>query len=519
MTEHDPIRQRWAQEAPDDPAAKLLGQALRPTLTPSQLARVRMRLDESTRLMPAGPRRWPLAQVLLALTIGVVGGAAGYAQLHSPSLQRSPSVSAGSAETVRLELLGPGQVVAGSGDTPIRLGAGSLLVQTTSRRAIIEEAQAKLTVPLHAIVEVVSAHGRPTLIVSYVGQAMVRWAGKEQEILLAAGSAATAAGPVALPLGRLQRVLTWLAKGESAVGTALQPLGVQVDPQGVHAVEATPAVDAAAAPQPRLDEGKAESAPAGSGPQPPSGPLSRQGTAPERPGREDSRPDATKKLPPPKRILPPSSRSGTGPATGQRAGPAPRTAGAEPAARGPAAPPSQSAPSTAAGAAAEDAVLKESELLGKAMARLRQAHDPSGALTLLDSYHGQFPHGVLQPEADLLRVTALLNLGKRRDALAVLDPRPLADDTPRGMELRVMRGELRAEAGRCPAAIADFDAAIGQVQGTLLERGLYGRSRCRAQGGDAAGARADLADYLRRFPAGRFSTEARKTLGATAPAP
>ncbi len=516
MTEHDPVRQRWALESPDDPAAKLLGQALRPTLTPSQLARVRMRLDESTRVTPAVSPRRPLAQLLLALTIGVIGGAAGYAQLHSPSINRPQSAGLGVGEGVRLELLGPGQVIAGRGDASIQLGKGSLLVQTTSRRAIIEEAQARLTVPLHAIVEVVSARGRPTLIVSYVGQAMVRWAGKEQEILLAAGSAATAAGPVALPLGRLQRVLTWLAKGESALGTALQPLGVQVDPAGVRAVEAPAAVGAAAAPMPPRDEGKAESAPTGSGAQPPSGPLSAPGTAADKLGKEDTRADAAKKLPPPKRIPAPGSRIGTGQSGGPRAGPAP--AGADtPAGRRPAVAPSRAAPPAAAEQAGEDAVLRESELLGKAMARLRQAHDPSGALTLLDAYHGQFPQGVLQPEADLLRVTALLNLGKRRDALAVLDPRPLLDDTPRGMELRVMRGELRAEAGRCPAAIADFDAAIGQVQGTLLERGLYGRSRCRAQGGDLGGARADLIDYLRRFPAGRFSTEARKTLGTASP--
>lgn len=166
----------------------------------------------------------------------------------------------------------------------------------------------------------------------------------------------------------------------------------------------------------------------------------------------------------------------------------------------------------------DDAVLKESELLGAAMTRLRLAHDPSGALGLLDSYHAQFPQGLLQPEAELLQVTALLALGKRREALALLDPRPLAADTPRGTELRVIRGELRAEAGRYPAARTDFDAAIGHVQGELLERALYARSRCRAQAGDAAGARSDLTDYLRRFPTGRFSTAARRELGIASPA-
>ncbi|HRI53878.1 MAG TPA: hypothetical protein PLW65_27250, partial [Pseudomonadota bacterium] len=165
----------------------------------------------------------------------------------------------------------------------------------------------------------------------------------------------------------------------------------------------------------------------------------------------------------------------------------------------------------------EEAILKESQALGAAMARLRQAHDPAGALTLLDSYRQQFPHGLLQPEAELLRISALLGVGKRREALAALDQRPLADDTPRGMELRVTRGELRAEAGRCAEALVDFTAAIGQVHGELLERGLYGRSSCRAQGGDPAGAHADLTEYLRRFPAGRFSAAARRSLSLSAP--
>lgn len=475
MAERDKNPRRWAQESPDEPAAKLLAEALRPTLSPTQLATVRMRLDESVRAAPATAvaLRWSLLPTLMAVAIGVVGGAVGYAKLHPlpapPQRQTAePGKSPpGQVAAVQLALLGPGQVDAGSGTVPTRLRAGALLIRTEEAPAIIEEAQARLTVPFHAIVEVVSAHGRPTLIASYVGQAVVRWAGKEQEVLLSAGHAMTVAGQVALPVGRLQRVAAWLASEDRANSLPLPPLGVEVTSAGARVIE---------------------------------GPAAQPDTPPE-------------PLP-----VPLPRRTGKSALIAPPAGPPATGAGSLVASKRLAARPVHSAPpapaesATKATVGSEDTVMRESALLGAAMARLRQTHDAAGALTLLESYRQQFPHGVLQPEADLIHVTALLDLGRRRDALAVLDPRELADDTPRGLELLVVRGELRAEAGRCPAAIADFDTALDQVQGELLARGLYGRSRCRARVGNAAGAQSDLVEYLRRFPDGRFSAAARQSL-------
>lgn len=491
MADNDPIKRRWAEDSPDEPAAKLLSQALRPTPSATQLARVRARLAESVRAAPLAPSaplwlRWSLVQTAVVLTVGLLAGALGYSRLRPAERPRPAGSQAGPVAAAQLALLGPGQVIPGSDGTPTRLLAGALLIRTTDAPTIIEEAQARLTVPFHALVEVVSTHGRPTLIAAYLGQAVVRWADKEQEVLLAAGTAATAAGLVALPVGRLQRVAAWLARLESPGNAPLPPLGVEVTAAGARAIEApasTPALPSA--PEKDLPAEK----PVGPAPSPARSSASAGAGVGPRP-----------------RPRPP------GPEPGLRAAPG--------AAVKRAAPPPTAPPEAAAKAEAkvnEEAILKESQALGAAMARLRQAHDPAGALTLLDSYRQQFPHGLLHPEAELLRISALLGVGKRREALTALDQRPLADDTPRGMELRVTRGELRAEAGRCGEALADFTAAIGQVQGELLERGLYGRSGCRAQGGDPAGARTDLTEYLRRFPTGRFSAAARRSLSLTGP--
>jgi len=158
----------------------------------------------------------------------------------------------------------------------------------------------------------------------------------------------------------------------------------------------------------------------------------------------------------------------------------------------------------------EDNLHTEAQLLDDAMARLRSAHDAAGALSLLDSYRTRFPQGRLQPEAAWLRINVLLALERKKEALAALNSQALTKDTPRAMELRVMRGELRAAAEHCEDAIADFDAVLEQVEGELQERALYGRSRCRARSGELGGARNDLALYLRRFPHGRFSASARQ---------
>jgi hypothetical protein len=125
---------------------------------------------------------------------------------------------------------------------------------------------------------------------------------------------------------------------------------------------------------------------------------------------------------------------------------------------------------------------REAASLAMPMARIRRGGDLTAALAEIDDYLRRFPRGTLRPEARLLRVDALLLLGRAPAALAALDAIEL-DDNRRGLELRLLRGELRAQSD-CRAALPDFQAV------------LHARPAA-----DLAGrARRDLADCLRRLP-------------------
>ena len=167
----------------------------------------------------------------------------------------------------------------------------------------------------------------------------------------------------------------------------------------------------------------------------------------------------------------------------------------------------------ASGAPSEDPVVAESRLLADALTALRQRRDPELALRALDDYERRFPAGALAPEAAAARIDALLALGRRAQALARLETLPL-ERLPRGTELRVLRGELRAGRGALGAALDDFTAVLSapNVSAASLGRALYGRGSCRSRLGDVPGARADLTEYLRRFPSGPFAEPARRAL-------
>ena len=167
----------------------------------------------------------------------------------------------------------------------------------------------------------------------------------------------------------------------------------------------------------------------------------------------------------------------------------------------------------------------EQALISTALGKLRTSREPAAALATLDEYRARFPGGVLAPEAARLRTEALLLLGRKAAVLDDLD-RTLSSEAAAGDERLVLRGELRAAAGRWRAALADFDGfvrahptiAIGGPEaddGRLrdrIERALWGRASARSHTGDDEGARADLHEYLRRFPRGRFAVQAGRLL-------
>ena len=160
-------------------------------------------------------------------------------------------------------------------------------------------------------------------------------------------------------------------------------------------------------------------------------------------------------------------------------------------------------------------LLAESQLLGRALMRLHREHDARSALMLLDEYSAQFSEGALRDEASAARVDALLQLDRRSEALQVLDAATFTN-AARGGELRLVRAELRAHAGRCREAVADFDAAYKSERSSkspVSERALHGLATCRLQLGERGLAREALRKYLEIYPAGRFADAAREALG------
>jgi tetratricopeptide (TPR) repeat protein len=160
-------------------------------------------------------------------------------------------------------------------------------------------------------------------------------------------------------------------------------------------------------------------------------------------------------------------------------------------------------------------LAQETRLLAAALDQLRIRHDNAGALATLAEYDARFPKGLLRDEAALARLDARMALGQSAAALRQLDDTEIGG--PRAAELLVLRGELRAGAGRHREAIRDFDRALARQPGErLAERALYGRASCRFRAGDSDGQRskADLEEYVRRFPDGPHAAEVRLKLGS-----
>jgi len=193
---------------------------------------------------------------------------------------------------------------------------------------------------------------------------------------------------------------------------------------------------------------------------------------------------------------------------------------------GPPAAPARLMPASSAAAVVpvSAAAPGEHALIATALHRLRTSHEPQAALAALDDYRHRFPSGELAPEANRLRAEALLLLGRKTTLLEELDRSPLGETA--SDEWVVLRGELRAAAGRWQAALADFDAVVrthpidsgsgaetnDQRARAHMERALWGRASARSHVGDDAGARADLCEYLRRFPNGRFADQTSRLL-------
>jgi hypothetical protein len=160
----------------------------------------------------------------------------------------------------------------------------------------------------------------------------------------------------------------------------------------------------------------------------------------------------------------------------------------------------------------------EVQSLDEAIGLLRRHHQPAAALPLLDSYLHRYPRGILNQEAQLARVDALLMLERSQEALAALEVLPF-DTGRRSAELQVVRGELRARLD-CARAEDDFTAVLAHSPDAgLLERILYGRGVCRAKLGNRSGSVEDLHRYLERFPRGAYAGAVRRWLDTLGKSP
>jgi hypothetical protein len=158
---------------------------------------------------------------------------------------------------------------------------------------------------------------------------------------------------------------------------------------------------------------------------------------------------------------------------------------APPALAPPALAPSAPAPS-APPAPSPSPLAHESRVLARVHDQLRARRDYAGALATLGEYDARFPAGVLRSEATLARLEALVAMGRAPAALSLLDEAMIRG--PRALELLVLRGELRATAGRDAEAIADFDRVLERKPPEPLQRrALRGRAAAGARLGDDPG--------------------------------
>jgi hypothetical protein len=162
----------------------------------------------------------------------------------------------------------------------------------------------------------------------------------------------------------------------------------------------------------------------------------------------------------------------------------------------------------------------EAGLVAQALSEPRQRDDPRAASATLERYAQEFPHGVLETEAQRTRVEAAIQLQDLKTALTLLESRPGASDWL-GVDLLLTRAELRAAAGHFAEALLDFNRVLESAEGPLAsggdERALYGRAVCLGRLGQDDRARIDLLAYQRRFPSGRFTGEVQRLLAGSVP--
>jgi hypothetical protein len=130
------------------------------------------------------------------------------------------------------------------------------------------------------------------------------------------------------------------------------------------------------------------------------------------------------------------------------------------------------------GIAVTSSVSAEARSLADALARWHRDGNAEMALGLLTAHERRFEHGALAVESKVARAKILLALERHAQALVVLDSLSLAS-LPRADELQIIRGELRAEAGRCREAKADISQVmVDKTPDDLTRRAARVLAKC-----------------------------------------
>jgi hypothetical protein len=508
--------QRWADRVDGPTIDDRVGADIRkmgePVLPDDlALARVHQRLR-------AGPPRRPPALRRLAIAFGLalvfVGGAVSAQLGHFPfGRRRAPAVdqvSIPKGSTVRLRgkrhrqiaVLGPAELTVGNGggDTDsIALGEGLVAINAGDQPLAISVDGASVTIPaVSAGTVAVSGPGQPPEASALAGTVNVTFS-RGTTTLNAGQSWRHGVTAAAVP-DDLDRAGLALADGAGATLRApapvLPPAVVQPPPP------ASPAVSLPAQPSVApVPDGKPAA-------------MGRGARAPSSKSPSSAAPSSkwVRPAPPPAPVALALVASPATTVTGSGARPPAPPAAPPPFPAPPPVPPAPPPPSLSPPAAANPPPDGELALIAAAVRKLRTDNDPQGALAVLDEHRTRFPSGALNPEGSLARIEALLALDRRGEALRVLDGAAIGA-LPRPRAVRTTRGELRAELGHCADALKDFERLLSaNQQDEYAERALYGRAVCRARAGEVSDARADLSQYQRLYPQGRFAGEVRRLL-------
>lgn len=155
-----------------------------------------------------------------------------------------------------------------------------------------------------------------------------------------------------------------------------------------------------------------------------------------------------------------------------------RTARPAPALQPPAAAPDWPALAASNQPVSESALSVEARWLADALSLWRRDHNAEAALASLADHDRRFPHGSLSVESKVAHAEILLALSRRPQALGVLDALVL-QNLPRARELETIRGELRAEAGRCLEARANLAHVLrGTSADELGQRARHALAKC-----------------------------------------